>query len=216
MRLWRRRICDCWPRLGEGPAGGCGILACKGFATSPCLNCSCLQRGQAAGTNASITRHLWGCQSPVLACFRHPGCCSNTKLSEQYLSLARDLDVMEAKTPEDVYKMHLVEGRAPTGELAPMPPGSRAVLCFAVLCGWEWWARLPDAPGVEGRRTLVCLVCADGSLPLVCKMQLAATGLPRVLVPIASSLLPHPYVNAQALPWTARAPTWQLPLSTRL
>ena len=41
---------------------------------------------------------------------------SNTKLSEQYLSLARDLDVMEAKTPEDVYKMHLVEGRAPTGE----------------------------------------------------------------------------------------------------
>lgn len=23
---------------------------------------------------------------------------------------------MEAKTPEDVYKMHLVEGRAPTGE----------------------------------------------------------------------------------------------------
>jgi 26S proteasome regulatory subunit N1 len=40
---------------------------------------------------------------------------SNTKLSEQYLSLARDLDVMEAKVPEDVYKMHLVEGRAPTG-----------------------------------------------------------------------------------------------------
>ena len=36
-------------------------------------------------------------------------------MSEQYLSLARDLDVMEAKTPEDVYKMHLVEGRAPTG-----------------------------------------------------------------------------------------------------
>ncbi len=45
-----------------------------------------------------------------------PSICSNTKLSEQYLSLARDLDVMEAKTAEDVYKMHLVEGRAPTGE----------------------------------------------------------------------------------------------------
>ncbi|KAL4435475.1 hypothetical protein ABPG77_006237 [Micractinium sp. CCAP 211/92] len=40
---------------------------------------------------------------------------SNTKLSDQYLSLARDLDIMEAKTPEDVYKMHLVEGRAPAG-----------------------------------------------------------------------------------------------------
>jgi hypothetical protein len=42
---------------------------------------------------------------------------SNTRLSEQYLSLARDLDVMEAKAPEDVYKMHLVDGRAPAGEL---------------------------------------------------------------------------------------------------
>jgi hypothetical protein len=40
---------------------------------------------------------------------------SNTRLSEQYLGLARDLDVMEAKAPEDVYKMHLVEGRAPSG-----------------------------------------------------------------------------------------------------
>ncbi|KAK9829660.1 hypothetical protein WJX72_007157 [[Myrmecia] bisecta] len=40
---------------------------------------------------------------------------SNTTLSELYLSLARDLDVMEAKTPDEVYKMHLVEGRTPTG-----------------------------------------------------------------------------------------------------
>eukprot|EP00887_Chlorella_sp_A99_P000106 scaffold16.g106.t1 len=40
---------------------------------------------------------------------------SNSKLSEHYLSLARDLDVVEAKTPEDVYKSHLVEGRAPAG-----------------------------------------------------------------------------------------------------
>ena len=33
---------------------------------------------------------------------------SNAKLSEHYLALARDLDVMEAKTPEDIYKSHLV------------------------------------------------------------------------------------------------------------
>ena len=39
----------------------------------------------------------------------------NTRLSEHYLQLARDLDVMEAKAPEEVYKMHLVEGRAPDG-----------------------------------------------------------------------------------------------------
>jgi 26S proteasome regulatory subunit N1 len=40
---------------------------------------------------------------------------SNSKLSEHYLTLARDLDVMEAKLPEDVYKSHLTEGRAPQG-----------------------------------------------------------------------------------------------------
>jgi hypothetical protein len=34
---------------------------------------------------------------------------SNSRLSERFLSLARDLDVMEAKLPEDVYKMHLVD-----------------------------------------------------------------------------------------------------------
>ena len=33
---------------------------------------------------------------------------SNSKLSEHFLALARDLDVMEAKVPEDVYKTHLV------------------------------------------------------------------------------------------------------------
>uniref|UniRef100_A0A7S3QP44 26S proteasome non-ATPase regulatory subunit 2 homolog n=1 Tax=Dunaliella tertiolecta TaxID=3047 RepID=A0A7S3QP44_DUNTE len=40
---------------------------------------------------------------------------SNSKLSEHFLALARDLDVMEAKVPEDVYKTHLAEGRQPTG-----------------------------------------------------------------------------------------------------
>jgi len=43
---------------------------------------------------------------------------SNAKLSEHYLALARDLDVMESKTPEDIYKTHLVEGRAPSGAAA--------------------------------------------------------------------------------------------------
>eukprot|EP00891_Asterochloris_glomerata_P006079 jgi/Astpho2/6079/e_gw1.00084.7.1_t len=40
---------------------------------------------------------------------------SNSRLSELYLALARDLDVMEAKTPEEVYKAHLTEGRQPSG-----------------------------------------------------------------------------------------------------
>jgi hypothetical protein len=40
---------------------------------------------------------------------------SNSKLSEHFLALARDLDVMEPKQPDDVYKTHLIDGRAPTG-----------------------------------------------------------------------------------------------------
>jgi 26S proteasome regulatory subunit N1 len=34
---------------------------------------------------------------------------SNSKLSERYLSVARDLDAMDPKHPDDIYKMHLVD-----------------------------------------------------------------------------------------------------------
>ncbi|CAO2814489.1 unnamed protein product [Amaranthus hypochondriacus] len=40
---------------------------------------------------------------------------NNTKLSEGYLTLARDVEVMEAKSPEDIYKAHLLDGRASAG-----------------------------------------------------------------------------------------------------
>ncbi len=43
------------------------------------------------------------------------GIIGNGRLSEWYLALARDLDVMEPRTPEDVYKLHLAEGRQPAG-----------------------------------------------------------------------------------------------------
>jgi 26S proteasome regulatory subunit N1 len=44
---------------------------------------------------------------------------SNSRLSEHYLALARDLDVLEPKVPEDVYKSHLAaEGRQPAGAAA--------------------------------------------------------------------------------------------------
>ncbi|KAG5463468.1 MAG: hypothetical protein BJ554DRAFT_7255 [Olpidium bornovanus] len=36
---------------------------------------------------------------------------NNGKISEHFLSLARELDVMEAKTPEDIYKTHLENTR---------------------------------------------------------------------------------------------------------
>ena len=34
----------------------------------------------------------------------------NTKLSEYFLALGRELDILEAKTPEDVYKVGGVTG----------------------------------------------------------------------------------------------------------
>ncbi|KAG9441817.1 hypothetical protein H6P81_017671 [Aristolochia fimbriata] len=40
---------------------------------------------------------------------------NNTKLSDGYLTLARDIEVMEPKSPEDIYKVHLIDGRASAG-----------------------------------------------------------------------------------------------------
>lgn len=39
---------------------------------------------------------------------------TNRKLAQQFQSLAKDLDVLEAKTPEDIYKTHLLDTRAPS------------------------------------------------------------------------------------------------------
>ncbi|ERN05723.1 hypothetical protein AMTR_s00006p00242820 [Amborella trichopoda] len=40
---------------------------------------------------------------------------NNAKLSEGYLTLARDIEVMEPKSPDDIYKVHLIDGRASAG-----------------------------------------------------------------------------------------------------
>ncbi|KAK6919119.1 26S proteasome non-ATPase regulatory subunit RPN1, C-terminal [Dillenia turbinata] len=40
---------------------------------------------------------------------------NNMKLTEGYLTLARDIEVMEPKSPEDIYKAHLLDGRASAG-----------------------------------------------------------------------------------------------------
>ncbi|KAK6134922.1 hypothetical protein DH2020_031342 [Rehmannia glutinosa] len=40
---------------------------------------------------------------------------NNAKLSEGYLTLARDIEVMEPKSPEDIYKAHLLDGRGSGG-----------------------------------------------------------------------------------------------------
>ncbi|XP_044503158.1 26S proteasome non-ATPase regulatory subunit 2 homolog A-like [Mangifera indica] len=40
---------------------------------------------------------------------------NNMRFSEGYLTLARDIEVMEPKSPEDIYKAHLLDGRASAG-----------------------------------------------------------------------------------------------------
>ena len=40
------------------------------------------------------------------------GILANNHLSEQFIALARELDVLEPKTPEDIYKSHLENTRA--------------------------------------------------------------------------------------------------------
>lgn len=40
---------------------------------------------------------------------------NDTKLSEGYLILACDIEFMEPKSPEDIYKAHLLDGRASAG-----------------------------------------------------------------------------------------------------
>jgi len=61
---------------------------------------------------------------------------SNSKLGEHFLALGRDLDVMEPKLPEDVYKSHLAGGN---GGLSGR--GKRAVWSgddVWRVCGVSW------------------------------------------------------------------------------
>ncbi|CAM9644994.1 unnamed protein product [Scytosiphon promiscuus] len=71
------------------------------------LLAECEDKGMTQQMSFIMARHR--------ASFEHPDdddvneIIGNGSLSEHYLALARDLDVMEAKTPEDIYKSHLAE-----------------------------------------------------------------------------------------------------------
>eukprot|EP00271_Cylindrocystis_brebissonii_P003252 TRINITY_DN1402_c0_g1_i1.p1 TRINITY_DN1402_c0_g1~~TRINITY_DN1402_c0_g1_i1.p1 ORF type:complete len:915 (+),score=203.59 TRINITY_DN1402_c0_g1_i1:289-3033(+) len=58
---------------------------------------------------------------------------NNGKLTEGYLALARDLDVMEPKTPDEIYKTHLVDGR--TGSSAVSMDSARQNLAATFVNG---------------------------------------------------------------------------------
>lgn len=50
----------------------------------------------------------------------------NEKLTDQFKALAKDLDVLEPKTPEDIYKTHLLDARAPTASATDSARGNLA------------------------------------------------------------------------------------------
>eukprot|EP00903_Cladosiphon_okamuranus_P015551 g14356.t1 len=71
------------------------------------LLADCEDKGMTQQMSYIMARHR--------ASYEHPGdddvneIIGNGSLSKHYLALARDLDVVEAKTPEDIYKSHLAE-----------------------------------------------------------------------------------------------------------
>jgi hypothetical protein len=67
---------------------------------------------------------------------------SNARLSENFLALARDLDIMEPKVPEDIYKSHL----EPTRMLMCFFPFERKkCVCGVCNAGGVLWADLHAA-----------------------------------------------------------------------
>jgi len=106
-----RLAADCVAAAQAAPAPGatlrqlCYQLArsgALGSAEGPLADALAAARGALGGEEEEAVGEILG----------------SCRLSEQYLALARDLDVVEAKTPEDVYKTHLAEGRAPSGAAA--------------------------------------------------------------------------------------------------
>ncbi|XP_037467841.1 26S proteasome non-ATPase regulatory subunit 2 homolog A-like [Triticum dicoccoides] len=74
----------------------------------------------------------------------------NTKLSEGYHILARDIGVMEPKSPEDIYKVHLIGGRgAKSSSLDSARPNLAAIFVNAFVnagyCQDKLMTALPDS-----------------------------------------------------------------------
>ncbi|KAI4378335.1 hypothetical protein MLD38_015826 [Melastoma candidum] len=65
---------------------------------------------------------------------------NNSKLSEGYLTLARDIEVMETKSPEDIYKAHLLDGRASAGASVDSARQNLACNICQCICKCRIWA----------------------------------------------------------------------------
>ena len=121
---------------------------------------------------------------------------SGAGVSARYLALARDLDVMEAKTAEDIYKSHLVEGRGPAAGGAAAVDSARANLAATfvnalVNCGFgadklltspasgdavSWIYKNKEAGKTAAAASLGCILLWDveGGLPQIDKYLYAA------------------------------------------
>ena len=56
---------------------------------------------------------------------------NNTKLTEGYLTLARDIEVMEPKSPEDIYKVHVLAIGGPHGQKLLLFVTGFGIPCFS-------------------------------------------------------------------------------------
>ena len=118
---------------------------------------------------------------------------SNTRLPERFLALGRDLDVLEPRAPDDVYKLHLADGRPPAG---PAADSARANLAATFVNAFvnagfgadtllappgggggsgddaaSWVFKNKDAGKTAAAASLglVCLWDVEGGLPLIDK-----------------------------------------------
>jgi hypothetical protein len=77
---------------------------------------------------------------------------SNARLSENFLALARDLDIMEPKVPEDIYKSHLEPTRMlmcffPSKGINACAGFATPVVYFGPTCMRQYfsWSSSPDS-----------------------------------------------------------------------
>lgn len=76
----------------------------------------------------------------------------NTKLNESFLALARELDIMEAKTPEDIYKSHLDGTTRSTGTVDNAKANLAASFVNAFVNAGFGHDKLIIAPGEDSKK----------------------------------------------------------------
>ena len=131
---------------------------------------------------------------------------SNARASERFLGLARDLDVMAPRTPEEVQPQSVL----------------RLLERFACdSAGWRdgGWATRPSTAGLLGQAG-ISVQCRMGQCGCIRTLNSVLYTNPKCSAPPSACRCTNPTWwrrGARAAPpWTARAPTWPAPSSMHL